>query len=72
MLEQLQAEVSRLRSLVEASPLWHRKDLERMLGLSSSTLTRRMKRRDFPKPAIYDAGRPKWRPADFPGQLLSR
>lgn len=70
MLEQLHAEVSRLRELVEGTPLLHRKDVERLLGVSQSTLTRRLKRRDFPKPT-YDAGRPKWRPSQFAGQPVS-
>lgn len=70
MLEQLQAQVNRLTAQLDsvlAVPLLHRKDVQRVLGVSPSTLTRRMKRRDFPKP-LYDAGRPKWRPLDFAGQ----
>ena len=70
MWEQLQAEVSRLRSQVEAltcTPLLWRKDVAQKLGVTERTVSRRMKRRDFPKP-IYDAGRPKWTPAQFTGQ----
>lgn len=70
-MEELAREIARLRELVETVPRWHRKDLERMLGVSASTLSRRMKRRDFPKP-IYDAGRPKWMPCQFNGQLAGQ
>lgn len=69
MLEQAFAELARLRELVENTPRWHRKDVERHLGVSARTLTRRMKRRDFPQP-IYDAGHPKWLPSQFAGQVL--
>lgn len=60
----LQTDLARLRALVEAAPLLFRKDVERLLGLSPRTLSRRLKDRRFPRP-IYDAGRPKWRPGDF-------
>jgi hypothetical protein len=63
----LKADLDRLRTMVEAQPLLFRKDVERLLGLSPRTLSRRLKSRSFPKP-IYDAGRPKWRPTDFNGQ----
>ena len=66
-LETLAEEVARLRELVLTTPRLFRKDVERLLGLSERTLSRRLKDRRFPKP-IYDAGRPKWRPADFAGQ----
>lgn len=59
--------IAELRDVVFTTPRLHRKDLERLLGISASALTRRMKRRDFPRP-VYDAGRPKWRPSDF-GQI---
>lgn len=62
----LRADLERLRALVEAAPLLFRKDVERLLGLSPRTLSRRLKSRTFPRP-IYDAGRPKWRPLDFQG-----
>ena len=70
MLEQLQAEVARLRGQLDAlmgAPRWHRKDLERHLGIGRTTLTKRMKDRNFPQP-IYDGGRPKWMPSQFNGQ----
>lgn len=63
----LKADLERLRAMVEAQPLLFRKDVERLLGLSPRTLSRRLKDRSFPRP-IYDAGRPKWRPTDFNGQ----
>lgn len=68
MLELIQAELARLRSdvnAVMAMPLLHRKDVQRLLGISERQLSRRMQRRDFPRP-VRDAGRPKWRPSDFP------
>jgi len=60
----LKSDLQRLRDLVEATPLLFRKDVARLLGISPSTLSRRLKSRSFPRP-IYDAGRPKWRPIDF-------
>lgn len=69
-MEQVLAELNRLRELVEATPRLHRKDVSRLLGVSDRTLSRRMQRRDFPKP-IYDAGRPKWPASAFAGQRVS-
>jgi len=66
-MEQLLERLAQLEEAVFTRPRWYRKDVERVLGVSASTLTRRMKRRDFPKP-IYDAGRPKWCPSSFNGQ----
>lgn len=69
-MEQLLAELRALRADLEAlrgAPLLHRKDVQRLLGVSAATLTRRMARRDFPKP-IRDAGRPKWFAGQFNGQ----
>lgn len=66
-MDELWAELRQLRELLEATPRLHRKDVARLLGISQSTLTLRMKRRDFPRP-IYDAGRPKWTPGQFAGQ----
>ena len=63
----LEQELARLRELVENTPRLHRKDVQRLLGIAERTLTRRMKRADFPRP-IYDAGRPKWPPSAFDGQ----
>lgn len=64
MLEQLQAEVCRLRELVEGTPLLHRKDVSRLLGVSERTVSRRLKDGRLPTPT-YDAGRPKWAPSAF-------
>lgn len=69
-MEQLLAELRALRADLDAlrgAPLLHRKDVQRLLGVSAATLTRRMSRRDFPQP-IRDAGRPKWSPGQFNGQ----
>lgn len=68
MIEQLQAEVARLRDLVEGTPLLHRKDVSRLLGVSERTISRRLKSGSLPAPT-YDAGRPKWCPSAFAGQL---
>lgn len=63
-LESLAAELRALRDLIESSPLLHRKDLARLLGVSERTITRRLARPGFPRP-VYDAGRPKWTPGQF-------
>lgn len=63
-LADLWAELKQLRDTFQSTPRLHRKDVCRLLGISVRTLSRRMTRPDFPAP-IYDAGRPKWRAADF-------
>lgn len=66
-LKSLLDRIARLEESIHCTPRMFRKDVERVLGISASTLTRRMQRRDFPRP-IYDAGRPKWMPCQFNGQ----
>jgi len=66
-MEQLLARISQLEAMVFATPLLHRKDVARLLGVSERTVSRRLARGSFPEP-LYDAGRPKWMPGQFAGQ----
>jgi len=71
-MDQVLTELARLRELVENTPRLHRKDVQRLLGISDRTLSRRLAdakagKRGFPTP-IYDAGRPKWPASAFGGQ----
>lgn len=58
------AHVETLLSVIMATPFLHRKDVQRILGISDRTLSRRLRDPRFPRPT-YDAGRPKWRPTQF-------